>query len=277
MTDNYDNGTNNKTETKIITIHRKPITENTREIISDLGTLIGEKNNSNSNSKLNLNLNLNKNTFRPCLGNENDSAPEARVSPKEERLASEPEKIVVGFGGVMAAQPKKSKFGFRRLSHNDHYTEINIQVGNVREEGRYMRCRVYVSLKDQYDKKYSIFLSGAATNSKKELIRGAKDNQQVIDVIETLKNLNPESMIARLHYKAVNGYQTDFHKKNLKSAILSIYQDNGILNARLYLLGEFIDIELNQSLTKKQQEYYVAAGIYRNELDQFNSDDEELE
>ena len=275
MANKYNDSLNNETEVQIISTYRRPISDKTKDIISDLGTLIGEKNNSNSN--LNLNLNLNKNTFRPCSGSENDSAPEARDIPKEEDLRAKPENHVVGFGGVMAAQPKKAKFGFRRLSHNDHYTEINIQIGNIREEGRYMRCRVYVSLKDQYDKKYSIFLSGAATTSKKELIRGAKQNQQVIDVIETLKTMNPDSMIARLHYKAVNGYQTDFHKKNLKSAILSIYEDNGILNARLYLLGEFIDIELNQKLTKKQQEYYSAAGIYRNQLEQFDNDDEELE
>jgi hypothetical protein len=273
----YNDSLNNETEVQIISTYRRPISHKTKDIISDLGTLVGEKNNSNSNSNLNLNLNLNKNTFHPFERGENGCVPEARTCPKEELARAKPEENVLAFGSVMAAQHKPAKFGFRRLSHNDHYTEINIQVGNVREEGRTMRCRVYVSLKDQYDKKYSIFLSGAATNSKKELIRGAKQNQQVLDVIEIFKNMNPDCMIARLHYKAVNGYQTDFHKKNLKSAILSIYEDTGILNAKLYLLGEIIDIELNQKLTKKQQEYYVAAGIYRNDLEQFASDDEELE
>jgi hypothetical protein len=274
MTNKYNDGLNNDTEVQIISTYRRVLPEKTKKIISDLGTLIGEKNNSNSNS--NLNMNLNKNTFRPCEGNENGFAPLARNSPKEEAVRGKPSEDVLGFGGVMAAQPKKQKCGFRRLSYNDHYTEINIQVGNIREEGRYMRSRVYVSLKDANDQKYSIFLSGAATSSKKELIRGAKQNQQVLDVLETFKQMHGDCMIARLHYKAVNGYATDFHKKNLKSAIIAIYEQDNILYANFYLLGEFIEIPLNQTLTTKQKEYYCAAGIYRNELQQF-VDDEELE
>jgi hypothetical protein len=269
----YNDGLINETEFQIVSTYTNPLPQKTQDIINDLGTLIGEKNNSNSNSNLNLNLNLNKNTFHPDRG-ENDCAPEARIVPKEELVRGKPLTDVLAFGGVMAAQPKPAKFGFRRLSINDYYTEINVQLGNVREEGNIMRCRVYVSLKDQNDKKYSIFLSGAGTTSKKELVRGAKQNQQVLDVIDTLRSMHNDCMIARLHYKAVNGYQTDFHKKNLKSAMLAIYENNGVLHANFYLLGEFIDIPLDQKLTKKQQEYYCAAGIYRNELEQFVGDEE---
>ena len=272
----YNDGLNNETEVQIISTYRRPLSEKTKNIISDLGTVIGEKNvNSNLNSNLNLNLNLNKNTFHP--EGENGCAPEAHISPEEDLLR---EKIksnnVLGFGSVMAAGPKPTKPGFRRLSHNDLYTEINVQIGNVRDEGADMRCRVYVSLKDQKDKKYSIFLSGAATSSKKELVRGAKQNKQVLDVIDYFKTKHVGCMIARLHYKPVNGFITDFHKKNIKSAILCIHETNGTLCATLYLLGELIEIELNKELSKNQKQYYSAAGVYRNQLDQF-IDDEELE
>lgn len=276
MTDKYNDGLDNETVRQIITTYRRPYSQKTKAIISDLGTLlVPPTSNSNLNTNLNLNLNMNKNTFHPVSG-ENDCAPKARYSPQEEEVRAKPVESFVADRENMAALPKTYKPGFRRLSHDDLYTEINIQIANVRDEGRDMRCRVYVSLKDQYDKKYSIFLSGAATSSKKELIRGAKQNQQVLDVIESFKQKDPESMIARLHYKAVNGYSTDFHKKNLKSAILCIHEKDGQLCSTLYLLGEFIEIELNQSLTKKQQEYYSAAGIYRNELQQFD-DMEELQ
>ena len=271
----YNDGLNNETEVQVISTYRRPLSQKTQDIIQDLGVLIGEKNaNSNLNLNLNLNKNLNKNTFHP--EGENDFAPEAQLFP-ENRGVAEPERNnVLGFESVMAAQPKPAKHGFRRLSYNDKYTEINVQIGNVRDEGRDMRCRVYVSLKEENDKKYGIFLSGAATSSKKELIRGAKQNKHVLDVIEHFKSRFPESMIARLHYKPVNGYSTDFHKKNLKSAILCVHEKDGILCATFYLLGELIEIELNQELSKKQKEYYSAAGIYRNDFDQF-IDDEELE
>lgn len=271
----YNDGLNNDTEVQIISTYRRPLNEKTKQIISNLGTGINVPSaNSNLNSNLNLNLNLNKNTFHP-LG-ENGCVPEARFSPKEEVVRVKPENNVLGFEGVLAAQPKPSKPGFRRLSHNDLYTEINVQIAHVREQGRDMRCRVYVSLKEQMDKKYTIFLSGAATSSKKELIRGAKQNEQVLHVIDYFKTKYPGSMIARLHYKPVNGYSTDFHKKNIKSALLCIHENNNTLSSTLYLLGEFIEIELNNELSKKQQQYYSATGIYRNELDQF-IDDEELE
>lgn len=268
----HNDGLNNDTEVQIITKYRSPYKN---DVVNDLGTLVNGKNsNSNSNFNLNLNKNLNKNTFHPV--DENGCAPKAHLVPKNQRVAEPQSNNVLGFGGVMAAQPKTYKNGFRRLSYDDKYTEINVQIGNVRDEGRDMRCRVYVSLKDELDKKYSIFLSGAATSSKKELIRGAKQNEHVLAVIEHFKSRYPESMIARLHYKPVNGYSTDFHKKNLKSAILCIYENDGVLSCTLYLLGELIEIELNEKLSKKQQQYYSAAGIYRTDLDQFE-DDEELE
>lgn len=271
----YNDGLNNETEVQIISTYRRPYSEQTKKIISDLGTVVGEKNaNSNLNSNLNLNKNLNMNTFHP--EGENGCAPEAHLVPKNRGVAEPQSNNVLGFGGVMAALPKPTKPGFRRLSYNDKYTEINVQIGNVRDEGRDMRCRVYVSLREEKDKKYSIFLSGAATSSKKELIRGAKQNKQVLDVIDYFKARYPGSMIARLHYKPVNGFSTDFHKKNLKSAILCVHEGTDGLCATLYLLGELIEIELNQELSKKQQTYYSAAGIYRNEFDQF-IDDEELE
>jgi hypothetical protein len=276
MVNKYNDGLDNETVRQIITTYRRPMNEKTKVIINDLGTVVGEKNsNSNLNLNLNKNINLNKNTFRPG-SDENDGAPEVRCVPEKPLVAEPGVNSVVGFGGVMAAQPKIDKMGYKRISTSAIYTEINVQISNVRDEGKNMRCRVYVSLKESTDKQYSVFLSGAMTTSKYELVRGAKENQQVLGVINSFKGRRPDSMVGRLRYKPLRGFASDFHKKNLKSALIMIYENNGMLEAEFYLLGEFITIPLDQKLSLKQQKYYDACGIYRLELGDL-SDEEEFE
>lgn len=165
-----------------------------------------------------------------------------------------------------------TKKGFKRLSTNDKYVEINVQVTNYRNEGRFKRINVYVSLKTETDQNYSVFLSGAGTTAKAELKRGAKDIQSVLDVIETFQNEIPEGMIARLHYKAPKGFVTDFHRGLLKSAMLCIDEQEGDFVAYLYLLGEYISIPLNEPLSPGQKKYYIASGVYK---DDYNLSDEE--
>ena len=77
-----------------------------------------------------------------------------------------------------------TKKGYKRISTNDRYIEINVQVTNYRSEGRFKRINAYVSLKTDTDATYSVFLSGAGTTAKAELKRGAKDIQSVIEVME---------------------------------------------------------------------------------------------
>lgn len=165
--------------------------------------------------------------------------------------------------------------GYKRLNTNDKYVEIGVQIGHVRTEGRYMRSKVYISLKNETDKKYSVFLAGAATSCLTELKRGAKENHAVLSTIETMWEEHPGSMIARLHYKPVKCQTTNFHRKLLKHAIINIFvNDDEELEASLYLLDDWISIKLDHELTTKQKEYYKAAGIYRTELEQFENDEE---
>ena len=272
----YNDGLDNETVRQVITTYRKPYSQQTVDIISNLGTEVVEKNlNSNYNSNLNVNENMNMNTFRQI---ENDCAPEAHLVPEKPLVTERPENNVLAFGGVMAAQPKTqpSKKGFKRLNTQAIYNEINVQVSNIRDMGRYMRCRIHVSLKEDIDRSYSVFLSGAATSSKYELIAGAKDNEQVLSVINNFMTRQPGCMIARFHYKPVKGFITDFHKKNLKSAIMMIYEENDVLVSELYLLGEYINIPLDKQLTKKQQQFYSLAGLYKAIPEQM-TDEEEFE
>jgi hypothetical protein len=170
---------------------------------------------------------------------------------------------------IIGSGPKK---GFKRISTNDKYVEINVQVTNFRGEGRFKRINVYVSLKTDTDSTYSVFLSGSGTTAKAELKRGAKDVQSVIDVITAFQNQIPEGMIARLHYKAPKGFVTDFHRGLLKSVMLCIDEQEGDFVAYLYLLGEYIEIPLNIPLTSSQKKHYIAAGLW---TDTYNLTDEE--
>lgn len=171
--------------------------------------------------------------------------------------------------GDNGSGPKK---GFKRLSTNDKYVEINVQVSNYRNEGRFKRINVYISLKTETDQSYSVFLSGAGTTAKAELKRGAKDVQSILEVINEFQNEIPDGMIARLHYKAPKGFVTDFHRGLLKSTMVCIDEQEGDFMAYLYLMGEYISIPLDEPLSPAQKKHYVASGIWR---DTYNLSDED--
>ena len=197
------------------------------------------------------------------------SLPSGRPSAAGEAPEISLQEITLERKGIIGSGPKK---GFKRLSVNDKYVEINIQVSNYRNEGRFKRINAYVSLKTDTDQSYSVFLSGAGTTAKAELTRGAKDNQSVLEVIETFQNELPGSMIARLRYKAVGGFTTDFNRGLLKSAMLCIDEAEGDFVAYLYLLGEYIMIPLDTPLSTAQKKHYIASGVW---TDTYNLSDEE--
>lgn len=170
---------------------------------------------------------------------------------------------------VSGSGPKK---GFKRLSTNDKYVEINVQVSNYRNTGRFKRINVYVSLKTDTDQTYSVFLSGSGTTAKAELKRGAKEIQSVLNVIEEFQTEIPDGMIARLHYKAPKGFVTDFHRGLLKSTMICIDECEGDFIAYFYLMGEYINIPLDMPLTAAQKKHYIASGIWQ---DSYNLSDED--
>jgi hypothetical protein len=204
---------------------------------------------------------------------DNVGAPEA-LSPPEPSAVAEATRVslletTLERKGSIGSGPKK---GFKRISTNDKYVEINVQVANYRPEGRFKRINVYVSLKTDTDQSYSVFLSGSGTTAKAELKRGAKDIQSVVEVIESFQNEIPTGIIARLHYKAPKGFVTDFHRGLLKSAMVCIDEQEGDFMAYLYLLGEYISIPLDSDLTIAQKKHYTAAGIW---AESYNLTDED--
>ena len=197
------------------------------------------------------------------------SSPSERPSAAGETPEISLQEITLERKGIIGSGPKK---GFKRLSVNDHYVEINIQVSNYRSEGRFKRINCYVSLKTDTDQSYSVFLSGAGTTAKAELTRGAKDNQSILNVINEFQNEVHDGMIARLRYKPVGGFTTDFNRGLLKSAMLCIDEAEGDFVAYLYLLGEYLMIPLDSPLSAAQKKHYIASGIY---TDNYNLSDEE--
>jgi hypothetical protein len=235
---------------------------------TDLGTEIDFNKHvemySNSNSNRNEKGNLNVNRFQH-LDVENRVAPEALISSTG---ASHP--------GVKEDQRNTGK-GYRMLSTNDLYVEIGVQINNIRLEGRYNRINVYVSVKEEMDSKYSIFLSGSATNCLTELRRGAKEDKIVLDTIETFISEHKNCLVGRLHYKAPKGVKmSNFHRKLLRHTMIAIYNNSDDEpETELYMLGDWYTIPLNLELSKKQKELFDAAGIWRREMEQFD-DNEEL-
>jgi len=249
----------------------------------DLGTLVNvdmyynynvkeSKRNSKDNSK----------TFSrtSCV---NDSAPSAlAVAPQAFQAVSDKDiernnvcGLLGGNGSTTQNQPISQVPGYVRLDPQVHYDRISIQLGNYRVSGknnRYRRSNVYVSLQESTKQTYNVFLTGAATNSKTELYRGAKNSQLVKDVIDTMFDQYPNIMIARLRYKPVGGFISDFHKPLTKSAILGINKEDDDFIAILFLYNEFIEIPLVDPLSNKQKGMYIAQGTFNDYLE---FDDEE--
>lgn len=218
--------------------------------------------NTNSNSDKKEKGNLKGNRFQH-QDVENRVAPEALSSFS---APSEP---------VVREDQRETGRGYRRLSTEDYYTEIGVQINNIRNEGRYSRINVYVSVKDELDSRYSIFMSGAATDCMTELRRGAKEDKTVLDIISTFNSEHPGCLIGRLHYKAPRGVKTsNFHRKLLRHVLIAIYENEDEFQVELYMLGEWYTISLNSQLTKKQKEIFQAAGIWRREMEQFDGDEE---
>lgn len=246
----------------------------------DLGTLINVEMYKDYNSITGIGRKKNSNTLQQPSAVDNESAPSALAIASQAFQASyeEEEEREKGVGSTfgtdnLVENKVISKVpGYVRLNPHVKYDRISVQLSNYRDNGRYRRANVYVALKESTEQKFNVWLTGSATNCKTELYRGAKNSQIVTDVIDALFDRYPDIMIARLRYKSINGFITDFHKKNTKSAIIGIFkdsQDNFIANLVLYY--EFIEIPLTSPTTSKQQDFYVAHGTY-DAYEEFNDE-----
>lgn len=248
---------------------------------NELGTSIDAEMYYNYNYVKESKSNSNSNTFShtSCV-NECAASPLAIASKAFQAVGGKDlEGNNVGFlggngSGTQNAQVISTVPGYVRLNPSVKYDRISVQMGNYRINGksnRYHRSNVYVSLKESTSQKFNVFLTGAATNSKPELYRGSEKSHVVKNVLDAMFDKFPDIMIARLRYKPLDGFISDFHKKLTKSAILGINKEDDEFVAILFLYNEFIRIPLTDPLSSKQNNMYVAQGTY-NDYDEFDDE-----
>jgi len=211
---------------------------------------------------------------------DNENAPSALICPSglsgplsgKDVLRDSVFGLLGGNGSGTQNQPISTKPGFIRLDPHTKYDRIAIQISNIRVSERYSRANIYVSLQPEKEVKYNTFLTGAATNSKTELYRGCKSGNHVRDIINDMFNRYPKIMIARLRYKPVSGFITDFHKPLTKAAVIGITEQDGVLTAILNLYNTEYIIPLDDMLSAKQQKHYAAQGTYEEIIEHEDQD-----
>jgi hypothetical protein len=257
----YNDGLNNETEVHVISTYRRPLSEKTKKIISNLGTPIKVPNfDVMYSDKDNLNLNLNLNTLHQALPDDN-VAGKAREFPEEDfvpEVRAKPETHKSNVGIVQA----------RDLDPNVDIAQIEIQMGKIKE-GRHKRCDVYISMMTMNDKLYTIKLTSDITNAYSEVRRSCRKSVHWSQTIQNLIDADLNGlMMGRARYKATSHrplYQT---KPNLGNVFVAYCVENNVPTILLYLFNEDpIPILLNKPLSVSQSKYYSYAGVWKKELE----------
>lgn len=253
----YNDGLNNDTEVYVISSYRRPKSEKTKAILSDLGTLKTINSDVMYSDKSNLNLNLNLNT----LHQDDNVAGCAREIPAE------------AYGPSLREEPEshKSKIGnvsIRDLSSDLLITQIEVQMGKIKQ-GRHNRADVYVSIMTVDDKLYTIKLTSDITNAYSEVKRSCRKSVYWSDKVQELINCNLANlMIGRARYKATSHRPLWQTKPNLGNVLIAYCTENNIPTIILYLFtDEPILIPLDKPLSNSQQKYYQFAGVWQKELE----------
>jgi hypothetical protein len=285
----YNDGLNNDTEVQIISTYRRPLTEKTKQIIKDLGTIPNSLQSNLNTSHPNLettlgsaemynNINI---TDLDCYSytfqqsNENECGLNARISPQETSSRSISEKKalaqdVFGSLGGNGSATKKLKNEPRRLNPNDHYVAISVAINNIRCGSRYERMTLYASLQEVNDNKYDIFLVSNLTSAHDEVRRSItkyNNHEYLLGIFDTMVNTYNDCVIGRVRYNPKNKKSNIFYKKNLKSALVCVFTNNGNLCCHLHILGtDYIFNLTDKFMSAKQKEVYKLMGYYAEDL-----------
>ena len=232
-------------------------------------------------SEINAEVYYNYNTSGSCSysdstvqhSNETVSAPEALFSSqalgplvKEDRKNTEQPK---------SGEPRKNIP--RKVSSQDYYVQINISVNEIRRGKRTTRMNAYLSLKDDNDKKFSIYLRCSLTSSLDETLRNIKktDNKTLEEQFTQLKAICPSNaklLVGRLRYNPRRFKIEDEHKTNLSSALLAVYDYGTHMDAIFYLLHEHYPIQLTDDLTEKQNDIFDFTGSFARDIEEEKND-----
>ena len=230
----------------------------------DLGTEFNVSAEMYSNSNENKKRNMNKNRFQQSTdpsdpANENlwgqapsTSSPPSAPSEKEDQGIPETEK----------------RFGRRLNWQNDKIVLMHLQLSHIKMGDRYNRCKAYISIKTEDDTRYMIFMRSDLTTANDETMRGIKkDGDKVLQsmLTDVLNEATDDVFTGRVRYKVTKGQKIQkHHRKNLPTALLTVFAGDGCLNATLHLLGEEYHFVLNEELTKEQEKFYQCQGVWED-------------
>ena len=217
-----------------------------------------------SNSNENKKKNRNKNRFQqstdpsdPTNENRWGQAPSTSYPPS---APSEKE-----YQGIPETE---KRFGRRLNWQNDKIVSMHLQLSHIKMGDRYNRCKAYISIKTEDDPRYMIFMRSDLTTANDETMRGIKrDDDKVLQSMLTdiLDEATDDIFTGRVRYKVVKGQKIQkHHRKNLPTALLTVYAGDNCLNATLHLLGEEYHFVLNEELTKEQEKFYQCQGVWED-------------
>jgi hypothetical protein len=158
----------------------------------------------------------------------------------------------------------------RKVSNQDYYVQIRMSVNEIRRGKRTDRLNAYLSVREENDKKFSIFLRTNMTTSNDETFRHLKshDNYMLIDALNEIKlNCPPEAKFfsGTLKYNPRKFKIEAEHKYAIKSAVIGVYDYGDRMTAILFMMNEYYVIELDDDLTEKQENIFNYTGLYQRE------------
>ena len=163
----------------------------------------------------------------------------------------------------------------RKVSTQDLYVLINASMGNVRS-GETDRSTIYISIREEADHRFSIFLRAALTSRLREVRASIEktDNKPLQTIFDDIIAQNNDSqMIGRIRYNARRRLIQQMHRKNLKHGLFEVHSQNGKLVGTLFLLGEEYPFEFAIG-SAKQQQHFDAVATYQAEIGEFEGSEE---
>lgn len=159
----------------------------------------------------------------------------------------------------------------RKVSLEDYYAQINVSVNEIRRGKRTDRMNCYISLRDENDKKFTIFLRSSLTSSTDETFRSIRktDNKILEEALLEMGGGCPNEakfLCGRVRYNPRKWKIEDEHKTNCKSVLVGIYDYGKHMTCVIFLLGEWYVIELTDDLTTKQQGTFDFTGSWAREV-----------
>lgn len=192
-------------------------------------------------------------------------APEARFSP------SSPSGSDVREAKENQKTKEVRKNTPRKISREHHYVQINISVNGVSRGPKTTRMTAYISVRDDEDKKFTIFLRSSLTSAINETTRPLREkgNTFLLEKLAAMQMNCPKDakfLTGRIRYNPRQWKLEEEHKPNHQAAIIGVYDFKTHLHCILFLFEEAYVFELTDDLTEKQVGKFSYTGSYQKDV-----------